>query len=402
MKFELRRNYTTSIETFNTALTALFANKARSILTMLGVIIGVAAVILLISIGRGVQNYITDQFEALGSNLLFVSPGNRAFGGDPAESFSRNKLNEKHVKLIERYAADTVQYVTPYIASAGNVTYKTKTFSASYVGNNEDTLIVYNFEIDKGRFFTRNEVRSKAKVAVLGPIIEKDLFSNRPAIGEKIKIGDETYEVIGTLKPKGQNFDNTVVVPYTTLMQSLSIENFSSIVVKSKDPTQIDLTIKQIELALRRDLNEDEFNVLSQVDILSSIQQILGMLTAGLGAIAAISLIVGGIGIMNIMLVSVTERTKEVGLRKALGATPGNIASQFLIESVLLSVAGGSIGILLGWLGSLAGRAYIRTEVPWWSILLAFSFSTVVGIIFGTWPAIKASRKDPIEALRYE
>jgi|694.fasta_scaffold00913_41 putative ABC transport system permease protein len=398
----IRRTYTSAIETLNTALTALFANKARSILTMLGVIIGVAAVILLISIGRGVQNYITDQFEALGSNLLFVSPGNRAFGGDPAEAFSRNKLDEKHVRLIERYAADTVQYVTPYIASSGNVTYKTKTFNASFIGSNQDNLKIYNFELDKGRFFTRNEVRSNAKVAVLGPEIENDLFSNRPAIGEKIKIADDTYEIIGTLKPKGQNFDNTVVMPYTTLMDTLSIDKFSSVVVKSKDPTQIDLTMKQVELAVRRDLKEDEFNVLSQEDILSSIQNILGMLTLGLGAIAAISLIVGGIGIMNIMLVSVTERTKEVGLRKALGATPTNIAMQFLIESVLLSIAGGSLGILIGWLGSLAGRAYIRTEVPWWSILLAFSFSTLVGIIFGTWPAIKASKKDPIEALRYE
>jgi putative ABC transport system permease protein len=369
---------------------------------MLGVIIGVAAVILLISIGRGVQNYISDQFEALGSNLLFVSPGNDDIGGDPSSQLSRNKLDEKHVRLIEKYAANTVQYITPYIASGGSVSYKTKSFTANFVGSSEENLDIYNFELDKGRFFTRNEVRSSANVAVLGPEIESDLFSNRPAIGEKIKIADKTYEVIGTLKPKGQNFDNTVTIPYTTLMENLDIKNFSSIVAKSKDPTEVDLTIKQIELALRHDLDQDEFSVQSQEDILSSIQEILAMLTAGLGAIAAISLIVGGIGIMNIMLVSVTERTKEVGLRKALGATPANIASQFLIESVLLSVAGGSIGILIGWLGSLAGRAYIRTEVPWWSILLAFSFSTVVGIIFGTWPAIKASKKDPIEALRYE
>jgi putative ABC transport system permease protein len=151
-----------------------------------------------------------------------------------------------------------------------------------------------------------------------------------------------------------------------------------------------------------RDLKEDEFTVLSQADILSSIQDILGMLTLGLGAIAAISLIVGGIGIMNIMLVSVTERTREIGLRKALGATPNEIALQFLFESVLLSISGGIIGIALGWLGSLAMRGFLRTEVPWWSILLAFSFSAFVGIIFGTYPAVKASRKDPIEALRYE
>ena len=389
-------------EIFRTAYTALVSNKVRSALTMLGVIIGVAAVILLISIGKGVQNFITDQFDALGSNLVFVSPGNRSFGGDPALAFSRNKLDEKHVNIIERYASETVQYITPNLASNATVKYKNKSFTASIYGNNEDALNVFNFELDKGRFFSRNEVRSNAKVIVLGPTIASDLFGSRNPIGEKIKVKDDTYEIIGILKTKGRSFDNTALAPYTSIKDTLEIKNYSSIVMKSYKDVSTDTTMRQVKNAVLRDLNEDEFTVMSQQDILSSIQNILQMLTLGLGAIAAISLLVGGIGIMNIMLVSVTERTREIGLRKAIGATPNEIASQFLIESILLSILGGSIGIIIGWLSSLGARAFLRTEVPWWAVLIAFSFAALVGIIFGTYPAIKASKKDPIEALRYE
>lgn len=390
------------LETFYTSLNALITNKTRSFLTMLGVVIGVAAVVMLISIGKGVQNYITDQFEALGSNLIFVVPGNRTFGDDPASSFSRNKLDKKHVDLVERYASESIQFVTPYIASNANIKYKTKTFSAAINGGNENGINIYNFEIAQGRFFTRNEVNTKSKVLLLGTLVAEELFNNRPAIGQKVKVNKDNYEVIGILEPKGQSYDDAIIVPYTSIAETFDIKNFTGIAIKSKNGIDTDTAMRQIELAVRRDLNEDEFNVLSQQDILSSIQDILQILTIGLGAIAAISLIVGGIGIMNIMLVSVTERTREIGLRKAVGATPANIATQFLIESVLLSVSGGIIGLLIGWGGSLAARGYLRTEVPWWSVLLAFSFAAGVGIIFGTYPAVKASRKDPIEALRFE
>jgi putative ABC transport system permease protein len=216
------------------------------------------------------------------------------------------------------------------------------------------------------------------------------------------KVKDDTYEIIGILKTKGRSFDNTALAPYTSIKDTLEIKNYSSIVMKSYKDVSTDTTMRQVKNAVLRDLNEDEFTVMSQQDILSSIQNILQMLTLRLGAIAAISLLVGGIGIMNIMLVSVTERTREIGLRKAIGATPNEIASQFLIESILLSILGGSIGIIIGWLSSLGARAFLRTEVPWWAVLIAFSFAALVGIIFGTYPAIKASKKDPIEALRYE
>ena len=389
-------------EIFKTAFIALYSNKTRSFLTMLGVIIGVAAVILLISIGRGVSNYITDQFDALGSNLLFVTPGARSFGNDPASSFTRNKIEEKHVKILQRYAKDSIQYITPYIPANSNVKYKDKSYLASLIGGNENIQNVYNFNIDNGRFFSKTEVTSNAKVIILGPLVAENLFSSRPPIGEKIKVGSETYEVIGVLKPKSSNYDDGALIPYTTMQDTFDIKTFAGIAIKQNPDISAKTAIRQIELAMKRDLDSDEFSVLSQADILSSIQNILSILTLGLGGIAAISLVVGGIGIMNIMLVSVTERTREIGLRKAIGATPRDIAVQFLIESITISLIGGIIGIVFGWAGSLAGRYFIRTEVPWWAVLLAFSFAAIVGIIFGTYPAVKASRKDPIEALRYE
>ncbi len=390
------------LETFNTSIVALTANKVRSVLTMLGVIIGVTAVILLISIGRGVQNYITDQFEALGSNLVFVQPGKVDFGRDPAESVLSNKLDEKHVRLIERYAGPYISEITGTMQAGANTEFKTKSYYTSFYGLNEDGFDIYNFEIDEGRYFTKSEVRAKTKAVILGSKVVEELFGSQSPLGQRVKINDESYEVIGTYKPKGQGFDEAAVIPYTSGLETFDQPRISGIAMKVRNPDNMSTAIRQVQRALLRDLKDDEFTVMSQEDILSSIQDILGMLTLGLGAIAAISLLVGGIGIMNIMLVSVTERTREIGLRKALGATPNEVATQFLVESMLLSIAGGLIGILLGWLGSLAMRGFLRTEVPWWAVLLAFSFSAVVGIIFGTYPAIQASRKDPIEALRYE
>lgn len=390
------------VDTFRTANRSLYSNKVRTILTMLGVIIGVFAVVMMVALGKGAQNYITDQFEALGSNLLFVSPGKAGFGNDPAARLSKNKLSDKHVNLIKLNAPDSYKEITPYVTAGDNVKYKTKTYYASLIGINEDGDKMFNYEIDKGRYFSSVESKSKKKVAVVGPSVIKELFGTVNPIDKKIKIGEDTYTVIGTFKEKGQNFDDGIVAPYMSVMETFHIKYYTSIVLKAKDEKNIDLAMKQIELAVMRDLKKDDFSVLSQKDILSSIQSILNILTTGIGAIAGISLLVGGIGIMNIMLVSVTERTREIGLRKAVGATPFNIATQFLVESILLSVGGGIIGLILGYLGSLAPRAFIRTEVPWWAVLVAFGFSVFVGMVFGTYPAIKASRKDPIESLRYE
>ena len=243
---------------------------------------------------------------------------------------------------------------------------------------------------------------NKIRVVVMGPNVVKELFPNSNPIGEKIKVEDVSYEVIGYTKKKGADYDDNVYVPYTVAMEDFEIENYQGIIVKAKNRDEMELTKKQVTLALLRDLDKDDFQIISPEDILESINDILSILTAAVGAIAGISLIVGGIGIMNIMLVSVTERIKEIGLRKAVGASPKDIAMQFLIESVMISVGGGAIGLLFGWLASLAVRSFVRTQVPLWAVLLSFIFSVLVGVVFGTYPAIKASRKDPIEALRYE
>lgn len=389
-------------ETFRTALKSLLSNKIRSFLTMLGVIIGVFAVISLVALGRGIQNYITGQFEALGSNLIFVTPGKVGVGKDPALALSNNKLSEKHIELIKTYAGDLIADITPSIRVGKNVQYKTKEYFATVVGGDASAKIIFNRKMTAGNFFTEADVRSKRKVAAIGPITVKELFSSSDPIGKRIKIENTYYTVIGVMESKGPDFDDTVSIPYTSAKETFNIEYLSTIIIKAKNPDDIDLLMRRVRIALMRDLKEDEFTVLSQQDILSSIQNILKALTLGIGAIAAISLLVGGIGIMNIMLVSVTERIKEIGLRKALGATPFSIGLQFLMESVMLSVSGGFIGLMLGELSSLIARNFIKTEVPLWSVGLAFGFSVAVGMLFGTYPAYKASKKDPIEALRYE
>lgn len=388
------------IETSKTARTALFANKIRSVLTMLGVIIGVSAVILLIAIGRGVQNYISDQFSALGANLVFILPGKGFAQNGPPSTF--NKLNDTHIKILQNQTPELIDRITPEIVVNKTISYRNQDFYGSIIGLNNEGPEVFNFEAKEGRLFNSAEASSGSKVVVIGPVVKKELFGTNEAVGKKVKVDDKTFTVIGVFKEKSQSFDDGIFMPRKTIENELNAKTFLAIVIKVKNEKNIDRDMKAFERALLRDLKVDDFTVQSQSEILGSIQNIIQILTIGLGSIAGISLVVGGIGIMNIMLVSVTERTREIGLRKALGATNSNIAIQFLIESIMLSVGGGTLGILLGWLLSFIPRTYIRTEVTFWSVLLAFGFAVAVGIIFGTYPAIKASKKDPIEALRYE
>lgn len=391
-------------DTAKTAFRALSSNKVRSALTMLGVIIGVFSVVTLVSLGIGVQNYITDQFNALGTNLIYVMPGKINFQSDPAEAMTNNKLREKHVDLVRMYSGEHVTSVTPWIVSGQTVTYKNKNFYSSIIGGDEGIGEMFDIKLTEGRHFDRSDVRAKRKVAIIGPLVSEELFPNTSPIGKKVKIRDHYYEVIGVAAKKSRDFDDQATIPYTSLRETLNLEVLTGIAIKVNSSDNISLAMREVKHALLRDLKEDDFTVMSQSDLLSSIQNILGILTLAIGAIAAISLVVGGIGIMNIMLVSVTERTREIGLRKAVGATPKNIALQFLTESTLLSVFGGVIGLILGLLGANVIRelANIRAEVPWWTVFVAFGFSVLVGVTFGTHPAIKASKKDPIEALRYE
>jgi len=389
-------------ETIDTSLYALYQNKVRTFLTMLGVIIGVFSVVTLVALVRGVRNYVTDQFDALGSNLVFVYPGASDLMDDPALAFTSNKLSKKHITLIEKDASDYLHSISPVIATGRTVKYKTKQFYATIAGGNYSYAELTDVAFAKGRNFTKVEEKSAAKVALIGPLVEKELFGNINPLGKRIKIDNTSFEVIGTLVEKGADFDEQIIIPYTTAEDVLNLDKYTYIAVKLQNADVIDLATKQIEIALMKDLKDDEFTLYSQKDLLDSIQSILGILSLGLGAIAGISLVVGGIGIMNIMLVTVTERIREIGLRKALGATSFNIGLQFMIESILISLVGGSIGLVLGWLSTFVAQKWLRAEVPLWTVGLAFGFSMIVGVIFGTYPAIQASKLDPIKALKYE
>ena len=391
-------------ELLKTALSSLFANKTRSFLTMLGIIIGVFAVVTLISIGQGIQNFVTSRFSNLGSNLIFVAPGKLDLRGDPGANYLTNKLDDKHLKLVETYSSDYVRYLTPMMEIGKNLSYKNKTYYSVVQATNEEGNLAYNVELVSGKFFEKSDVTTRNKVVVIGSEISKEFFSNQEAVGNNIKIDDKVFTVIGVAKEKGGQLDSRVYIPYTTAKRMFNIERFSALVMQAKSPDLVESGIKSVENALLRDLDETDFTVLSQKEILDSFTSILANITIGIGAIAAISLLVGGIGIMNIMLVTVTERTREIGLRKAVGATPNNIALQFMVEATSLSVLGGLIGLSLGIFVAFIIKTYFGfdAEVPLWSIILAFTFSFGVGVIFGTYPAIKAAQKDPIEALRYE
>ena len=390
------------LETLNIAIKALSVNKARTLLTMLGVIIGVFAVVSLTSLVKGVQNYVTDEFEKLGSNLLFVSPGRSAINRDPALSYTDNKLRESHLDLIEQYAADLVKSTTPWVTVGKTVEYKSKNYFGVLVGGNEKFADILNIRTSEGVLFTQNDVRTGAKVVVLGSEVKKTLFGSKKATGEIIRVDGKSMKVIGVAEEKGSDWDIQIYAPYTMLDRTFGADDIANIMVKLNDDRDVELATKNVELALLRNLKKDEFSVMSQKEILDEVKNILGILQLGLGAVAGISLIVGGIGIMNIMLVSVTERTREVGLRKALGATSRDIGTQFLAESVLISATGGFIGLILGYTATFLVQSIIRAEVPWWAVLLALGFSSIVGVAFGTYPAILASKKDPIVSLRYE
>jgi len=389
-------------EIFITAVKALSLQKVRTFLTMLGVVIGVFSVVSLVSLVRGIQNYVTDQFDQLGSNLIFVAPGRASITSDPAASFTDNKLEQKHTDLIIRDVKKDIAATTPTIIAGRTAKYKTKSYYASLSGGSFEFIDVFNTNLRVGRNFTKAEQDSEARVAILGYNVYKELFGNSNSLGKDIKIDNTSFKVVGAMGRKGSDYDEMIIIPYTTMANTLDIKKYSYICIKLNPGTDVNIASKKIEMTLLKSLKRDDFTMMTQQDLLSSVQSILNVLSIGLGAIAGISLLVGGIGIMNIMLVSVTERIREIGLRKALGATSFNIGFQFMIESIVLSVMGGSIGLFLGWLTTFTVQRWFRAEVPIWAILLSLGFSGLVGIIFGTYPAIRASKLDAIEALRYE
>ena len=400
--------------TFAIAIKAIFTNKVRSFLTMLGVIIGVGSVVLLTSIGTGLQLYVTEQFEQLGSNTLYVVPGKPfgsggGFGNSEASLIESTKSTLK-IKQLKQILRNQRQLITDGAATtpfSANVKYQNQNLNAILFGVGASYPKIQTKKIKSGQWFTDVDENKKAAVVVLGEKISKELFGDVNPVGKFIKIENKSYKVIGLLDTVGggfggPNFDNYVYMPFETLVERFNTNYIDNFILKVRSESDIVQAKKQVEKEMQDFLKEDEFTVYDQTQLLDTINSILGVLTAGLGGIAAISLVVGGIGIMNIMLVSVTERTREVGLRKALGATPNLIMVQFLIEAALLSVLGGMIGVIIAYGGSLVLQAYFPARVTMGAVMLAFSVSAIVGIIFGVAPARKAASLSPIEALRYE
>jgi len=405
------------MRTSRVALRALGRNKMRSFLTALGIIIGVGAVISMVSIGEGAKRGVADRFASMGTNLLFVSPGSKSSRGVHSGSGGFNTLKPEDAAAIEQQC-DAVKYTSPSASTRAQVVYGNKNWNTSIQGTGAKYPEVRNWEMEQGTYFDEGHVRSAAKVCVLGSEVKKSLFEDEDAIGKIVRVKAIPFRVIGTLKSKGEsggwfNRDDMMTVPYTTVMKRLTGQEYiSSIDIQavSADRTQEAQTQIEELMRIRHKIApgaEDDFQVRNMAEIAEGAAQATQIMTILLGSIASISLLVGGIGIMNIMLVSVTERIREIGIRMAVGARQKDILLQFLTEAIVLSVLGGLIGVFFG-IGLSRLLKYIKifaefkATVSPGSILLAFVFSASVGIFFGFYPARKASRLDPIEALRYE
>jgi putative ABC transport system permease protein len=407
------------LECLRVALQSLTANKLRSGLTMLGMIIGVGAVIALVAAGAGAQAQVASNFESLGSNLLVVSPGAMFFGGRSQGSGSAASLTMDDVDAIEELGTAVAMVAPEYSGARATVAYGSANTQVGIIGITQEYFAVRNYEVDQGRLINEVDLTSRSKVVVLGPTVVEDLFGDTliNPIGKTIKINRESYEVVGITKEKGSggfsNFDELVLMPLTTAQVKFGgagNETVSQISVSALSQDKMDLAQAQIRAIVRAShglaaTQSDDFTVQNQSDIVEMVQSTSETFTVLLGSIAAISLVVGGIGIMNIMLVSVTERTREIGIRKAVGAKRRDLLTQFLIEAIVLSLAGGIIGILTGVGGAQVISPMLGTDqalVTSGSIIMALGVSIAIGLFFGIYPAARAAALHPIEALRYE
>ncbi len=411
-------------EALRLAGSGLLANRLRSGLTMLGILIGVSAVILLVAFGNGASIQVQQQVQSLGSNIIYVYPQSTRVGGVSQGFGSGSTLTQADVDALkDQGAAPHIVTAIPVTQAAGNMTWQNQNWFAQTTGSSQDFAEVRSYTVSTGAMFTADDVRSDAKVVVVGQTVVDNLFNGQDPVGQSIKINRQSFRVVGTFAPKGSaglgNQDNVAVVPISSAWAYLTGgrgKNISQIIIEATDSGSVTAAQQEAtQILLNRhnigDPTQADFTTQSQQDILGAFGQVTQTLTLLLGSIAAISLVVGGIGIMNIMLVTVTERTREIGIRKAIGARRGDILLQFLIESMVLSGAGGLLGILVGaglslWVSAISLSGVLaslpKPVVSGPSVLLAFGVSVGIGLFFGIYPANRAAALHPIEALRYE
>ncbi len=400
---------------FKIALRALANNKMRAFLTMLGIIIGVASVIAMLAIGQGSKTSIQNQISSMGSNMIMIQPGADRMGGVRQDPASMQTLKLENFEAI-RSQAKLVSAVSPNVSSSGQLIAGANNYPSQVTGVNQDYLHIRQLKIKDGTMFTDNDIKTSAKVCVIGKTIVENLFPDGTSpIGKIIRFNQVPFKVIGVLQPKGYNAmgmdqDAIVLAPYTTVMKRLLAQNYLSMIFASAVSEEYSpVAVEEISQILRREHNlkagqVDDFTIRTQEEISSMLNTTSTLMTTLLACIAGISLVVGGIGIMNIMYVSVTERTREIGLRMSVGARGVDILSQFLIEAILISITGGLIGVLFGCGISML----IKFVANWpifiqpWSVLVSFAVCTITGVFFGWYPAKKAANLDPIEAIRYE
>ena len=406
---------------FKIAIRAIAANKMRSFLTALGIIIGIAAVITMLAIGQGSKASIKANIAEMGSNMIMISPGADMRGGVRQDASSMETLKQADYQSIKE-DCNYISAISPTVNSSGQWIYGNNNTQSSIYGVNQDYLSIRQLKVADGEMFTDTDIKAAAKVCILGQTVVDYLFPDgSDPIGKVVRFNSIPFRVVGVLQKKGYNSmgmdqDDLVLAPYTTVMKRILAQTYlggivcSAITEEASQPAQ-----DQISEILRRnhklkeatettEADEDDFNIRSQEEISSMMNSTMSTITILLGSVAGISLLVGGIGIMNIMYVSVTERTREIGLRMSVGARGIDILNQFLIEAILLSVTGGIIGVILGVSLSLSLNAFlhIATQIEPWSIIMSFALCTFTGVFFGWYPAKKAARLDPIEAIRYE
>jgi putative ABC transport system permease protein len=402
-----------------TAITGLTTHKSRSALTIIGIVIGITSIILVMSLGEGAQNLILGQVKGLGATTIIALPGKISMSPSAATMTMNDSLKENDLNLLKiKSNVPNAKYVMPMVVGAGKAVFGNLVYQVAVFGSGELVPQIFNINPDKGFFFTDDDVRSRAAVVVIGYKVQQKLFDGNNSVGQKIRIKNNTFKIIGVLPEKGSSssFDDAVFMPYTTTQQYITgTKYYSRIVVEADSEANLRSTVEDVKITLRNSHNitdptKDDFSVTTSADVAATLSTITNALTAFLAAVAAISLVVGGIGIMNIMLVSVTERTREIGLRKAIGATNKDILTQFLLEAVILTATGGIIGIILG--GALSYIiSIILTSVlkldwsfvfPWTAAILGIVVASLVGLVFGIYPASQAAKKSPMEALRYE